>query len=364
VDTSLRFLLSRGINPDFAVSIDPQYWNFRHLDRAPAPKTRLIAESAVYPPCLRHSFGGSFLCESFFPLGRFIEKAVDPKGELGAGGSVATSAWDFVRLLGAEQVWIAGLDLSFPGLKTHFRGAAFEEKSHNESRRFFPVETWNFRALRDGQPFRAKRLGGGTVLTDKRLSLYASWFESQFSRFANVKNHCLSEEGLAISGLEASSASALLALPEHREEIDRLLEGVFAAVEGDFFSGNAASGRAETYESARKSLLKGLEELETLAEDAAESAGRAASRSKNGRLEEREREKILKKLDAANASIAQNAVKEIAGFLFPDTSGWEEEIAARDPLTRHLEYSARLYRSLAEASSFNLLKLNNIKPIV
>jgi hypothetical protein len=95
VDTSLRFLIHRGIDPDFVVSVDPQYWNFRHLDRVPAPNTRLIAESAVYPPCLRHGFKGTLLCGSLFPLGSFIETRVDPKGELGAGGSVATTTWDF-----------------------------------------------------------------------------------------------------------------------------------------------------------------------------------------------------------------------------------------------------------------------------
>ncbi|MDR0731798.1 MAG: DUF115 domain-containing protein, partial [Treponema sp.] len=90
VDTSLRFMLGRGLDPDFAVVVDPQYWNFRHLDRCAAARTWLIAESAVYPPVLRHRFRGTFLCRSQFPLGCFIEDRVDPKGALGAGGSVAT----------------------------------------------------------------------------------------------------------------------------------------------------------------------------------------------------------------------------------------------------------------------------------
>jgi hypothetical protein len=157
VDTSLRFLLRRGLAPDFTVSVDPQYWNFRHLDRCPAPETWLIAEPAVYPPALRHPFRGVFLCRSHFPLGRFIEDRVEPKGALGAGGSVATSAWDFARILGAPSVWIAGLDLSFPGLKTHFKGALFEGRSHGESGRFVPSETWGFRVLQDGEPFSRRR---------------------------------------------------------------------------------------------------------------------------------------------------------------------------------------------------------------
>jgi len=358
VDTSLRFFLSRSIDPDFVVSVDPQYWNFRHLDRVPAPKTHLIAESAVYPPVLRHRFGGVFLCGSFFPLGRFVEEKVDPKGDLGAGGSVATSAWDFARHLGAKNVWIAGLDLSFPELKTHFRGAAFEEKSHAESGRFCTAETWNFRVLRDGQPFPAKQQGGGTVLTDKRLSLYAAWFENCFSCFPEIKNYSLQAAGLAIPGLESASIREFLALPERREEINCLLGEVFASTKGDFL-GEKAKERVAQYENARKSLLDGLGRVKNLAEDTAESAETAARRSKQGRLEEKERERALKKLDAANKAITESAVKEIAGFLFPETGDWEAEIAAMtaDPLSRHLEFSARFYRALAEAAGYNLRTL-------
>ena len=356
VDTSLRFLLSRSVDPDFVVSIDPQFINYRHLDRVPAPKTWLIAESAVYPPVLRHPFGKIFLSGSFFPLGRFVEEKVDPKGDLGAGGSVATSAWDFVRLLGARKVWISGLDLSFPELRTHFRGAVFEEKSHSESRRFSPGETWNFRALRDGQPFRAKQQGGGTVLTDKRLSLYAAWFENRFSQFGDIKNYSLQAAGLAIPGLETAPVEELLAFPERREEINLLLDEVYAALERDFNSEEAKKLRAERYERARKALFGGLGDIKNLAEDAAESAETAARRSRQGRLGKDEQERALKKLDTANRAITESAVKEIAGFLFPETEDWEAEIAlvTPDPLARYLEFSARFYRALAEAAGYNL----------
>ena len=359
-DTSLRFLLARRIDPDFVVSVDPQYWNYRHLDRVPAPKTCLIAESAVYPPVLRHSFGAIFFCSSFFPLGRFIEDRVEPKGKLGAGGSVATSAWDFARLLGARQLWIAGLDLSFPRLRTHFRGAVFEEKSHTESGRFAPVETWNFRALRDGQPFLAKRQGGASVLTDKRLSLYASWFESRFSQYPEIKNYSLSAEGLAIPGLQTAAPEELLSLPGRREEINLLLGETYAAVERDFASEAAKADRAGKYESARTMLLKGLWEIKELAEDAAAGAAIAANRARQGRPGKEEQERALKKLDNANMNIAKSAVKEIAGFLFPETTEWDAEIAATtaDPLIMHLEFSARFYRALGEAAEFTCKNIN------
>jgi len=360
VDTSLRFLSSRGIKSDFVVSVDPQYWNFRHLDRVKVPETRLVTESAVYPSLFRHPFGGIFLCGSFFPLGRFIEGTVDPKGVIGSGGSVATSAWDFSRLLGAGTVWIAGLDLAFPERRTHFRGALFEEKSHSESCRFVTAETRNFRAFRDGQPFRAKRRGGGTILTDLRLSLYAAWFENRFRQFPEVKNHCFSEDGLEIKGLETGRVEEFLALPERREEIERLLAEAYASIGEEFGSEEAERLREEKYKSALSSLFKGLEMIRKTADEAAACAAGTLSRNRLGRLQDGEREKILKKLDEANRSIMKSAVKEIAGFIFPETRDWEGEIAASypnrtpDPFTRHLEFCSRFYRAMTESAAYNL----------
>jgi hypothetical protein len=356
VDTSLRFLIHRGIDPDFVVSVDPQYWNFRHFDRVPAPSTRLVAESAVYPPCLRHGFKGRLLCGSLFPLGRFIEDRVDPKGELGAGGSVATTAWDFARTLGAPAVWIAGLDLSFPDLKTHFRGALFEDRSLAEWARLRPGETQAFRSLRDGQPFRAKSSGGGGVLTDKRLSLYAAWFESRFSRFPKPVNYSLSSRGLAIGGLKPAAIGELLALPERREEIDSILEGVFTSLDKEFEGPLGKKARSEQYDGALSTLLEGLGEIKTLAENAAETAETALRRHIRSGLDAKERERVLQRLGAANKAIASSAVKDVAGFLFPDPKELERSVhsVSREGFGYHLEFSARFYRALAEAAGYTL----------
>ena len=355
VDTSLRFILGTGVQPDFVVSLDPQFWNYRHLDRTIAPETSLIAESAVYPPCLRHPFKNVFLCGSLFPLGRFIEERVDPKGEIGAGGSVATAAWDFARTLGTKTVWLAGLDLSFPNLKTHFRGAVFEEKSHSQSYRFIPGETWSVKALRDGGPFRAKNSAGGAVLTDQRLSLYAAWFENRFGMFNEIQNFILSGEGLAIKGLEIGKTEDLLALPQRRDEINSLKKKVFSEANEEFSPGIASQKRAERYEEAKKTLLSGLKDIKNTAEEAGKLAAAGIQNLRNNNFNAEDEKKLLKKLDNANKAITASSVKETAGFLFPDPDELEKTIPQnQNPLQRHLEYSASFYKALAEAAGYNL----------
>jgi hypothetical protein len=291
------------------------------------------------------SFARAFLCSSLFPLGRFIEDRLDPKGSLGAGGSVATTAWDFARTLGGSGIWIAGLDLSFPNLKTHFRGALFETRSLAESRRFNPAETWSVRALRDGHPFQAPSASGGEVLTDKRLSLYASWFENQFRRYPETKNYSLSPEGLHIPGFPVRPVEELLALPPRRAEINLLLAETFARIDAEFNSPAEREARAVRYKAACSDLLRGLETLKTLAAESADLAENALPK---------DRDRLLQRLGDANRRIQESEVKDVAGFLFPPIAELEANLKTTDPYERYLELSANLYRSLAETTEYHL----------
>jgi hypothetical protein len=358
VDTALRLLLQKGVDPDFALVVDPQYWNFRHLDRTQTPRTCLIAESAVYPPAFRQNFREKMLCGSLFPLGRFIEDRVDPKGELGAGGSVATTAWDFARNLGASAIWIAGLDLAFPDMKTHFKGAFFEERSLSESTRFVPAETRSVRALRDGLPFRAPAAGGGEVLTDRRLSLYAAWFENRFSLSPALRNYSLSPGGLAIPGLIPGSPEDLLALPLRRAEIRQTLEKAFSRLEQNFRSPEQTAARSARYNAARTALLEGLERITAAAREAAVLAEQALETSGKETRTAENMQQVLDKLDETNRFITTSEVKDVAGFLFPPIGELEKKLIEPDPLGRHLELSAGLYRALAEAAEYNLCVLS------
>jgi len=356
VDTSLRFLLRNGIDPDFTLVVDPQFWNSRHLDRCTSPRTRIIAESAVYPPVLRLPFS-MYLCGSQYPLGSFIEQRVDPKGILGAGGSVATSAWDFSRILGARQIWIAGLDLAFPGLKTHFRGAQFEEKALAESDRLNPAETWLLHALQNGIPFYAPSISGGQVLTDRRLSLYASWFENRFRQFPAIRNYSLSSGGIAIAGLEPAETETLLALPERRAEINQRLEAACSRIKTEFFEPEEAQRRGERYENAVNALSSGLRQIQTACEKGRKTAEQALLRDAGPAG----REKTLAALDEVNRCITGSAVKEIAGFLFPpeilaemgktgQSADTTAAASADDAFHAYLKSSIRLYQSLEESA--------------
>lgn len=225
VDTSLRACLRHGVDPDFVVTMDPQYWNARHLDWTSHSRAIMVTESSIYPSSLRRTAGPVVLCSSFFPLARWYETGLGLElGKLGAGGSVATSAWDLLRVLGCSESWIAGLDLSCPGGKTHFHGALFEEQVHQGSCRTNPAETGRFGYLYNDAVHAVATDDGRQVLTDQRMDLYTQWFENQVVLHAGRTMRRLGEGNRPIRGLERAKPDQLLAKPAVRDQIDAILD--------------------------------------------------------------------------------------------------------------------------------------------
>jgi hypothetical protein len=354
VDTALRFLKREGLSPDFAVSVDPQFWNFRHLDRCLPSKTILIAESAVYPGVLHERHGGAdFLCGSLYPLGSFIEARVGGKGRLGAGGSVASAAWDFAAALvcraAAPTVFIAGLDLAFPGFTTHYKGAFFEENAHVTANRFLPAESKSFHALRDGAPFFAKSADGNTVLTDKRLSLYASWFENRLENAKNYRNSRLSGGGLAINGLKTAHVDDILALPVCRSAITDRIEQVVGGILEKWNDDDAVKTRAERYKAAYFTLVDKLKESLHTTRSVLHCIN-AFKHSQNSTS----CGALLQTIDAANAALLESDVKSVAGFLLPAPVPPPPLDDGTDSIDGFLSITAKTYGDFAESLSFTL----------
>jgi hypothetical protein len=250
-DTALRFLLQNGVTPHFAVSTDAQFWNYLHIAGLPPSFLKnsiLVAESAVYPSALNAPFKSRFLFASLYPVAKAVETRVDPKGALGAGGSVATSAWDFARVIGASSIWAAGLDLSFPGYRTHYKGAVFEERMHAASTRFKPSETFSAEALRGGGLFYAVSADGGKTLTDKRLSLYAAWFENAVKNAPGLPAFRFAGQGLNLRGVNLCTPDMLLALPVIKRDINKTLASLSSDVERDFYAEEQVQVRTARFE--------------------------------------------------------------------------------------------------------------------
>lgn len=219
VDTALHACLKAGVEPDFIILADPQYYCSLHLEFLRSPSSVLLAEIAAYPSVLRFQCREIVLFTSLFPIGQYFEKQCGTKGQLLAGGSVTTSAWDFARLCDSRRIYIAGMDLGFPGMQTHIRGSKFEEKIHAASCRTKNAETDNASCLISASPYFASDYDGNKILTDKKMALYSWWFETHCTkaRDQGAETYSLTPQSQAIKGIERSSIEEFLKLPEIEE---------------------------------------------------------------------------------------------------------------------------------------------------
>jgi hypothetical protein len=290
-------------------------------------------------------------------LGRFIEDAIGSKGILGAGGSVATSAFDAACLLRHDKtlpVFIAGLDLSYPALKTHYKGAHFEERALNIQYRFHPAEYETFSALHSAAPFWTEDRAGGKVLTDKRLGLYARWFEYKFSEQKNLPFYELSPHGRAIPGLKTASIDAIYAHPVCRKEIDLCKEKIFTALDAAWTRHEAKTARAERFNTAQLLLINSLKEIRAAAEKSARLAQKALSEN----CSSAETAQIYKLFEITNQLAENSPVKNIIQFLSPDSTipkappnNYPDDLIE---FHRYLKSSLEIYDQLAEIADFHI----------
>ena len=343
VDTSMRAVLRAGVSPDFVVVVDPQYWNVRHLDGCSTEESILITESATYPAIFRRRFKTVYFGASLFPLGAALERDLGSFGKLGAGGSVATSAWDAARQMGCSPIFAAGLDLGYPGAGTHFKGGRFEEMQLHDADRFTPAETGNYRFVNDASPFLVESNSGGKVLTDRRLVIYKWWFENQLQMHTDIRCGNLSADGVRIEGMDYTPLADLLAYPVIGREA-RAIE-----MPGPNAGNSPAVKRKQLLEAAVSSLIDELESLHSLASRAYELTTMLHDRG--GTLNEA----VLENLNRIDLELLSHKAKDVAGFLVQDIA--QEILEETRTGTKAEEIkrkSMRMYENLKESAAYHI----------
>ena len=225
VETALHALLKCGIQPDFVILTDPQFWAYRHIAGLRAPKSVFITEVSAYPSVFRFECRNLLLCASQFPVGAFTQSKLRlTPGDLGTGGSVASSAWNFAYLAGAREIFVAGLDFAFPGKQTHIKGSSAEQTWHTLSSRLSSPDKFTAGALYSANATSARDYTGSPVLTDSRMKMFAWWFEARLAACPETKTYTLGPHGLAVPGINATSLESLLSRPSIKNSKESFLE--------------------------------------------------------------------------------------------------------------------------------------------
>lgn len=239
VETALHSLLRAGIQPDFIFLMDPQYWAYKHIAGLSAPDSILITELCTYPSVFRFSCKQILLSSSQFPVGQYFEKKLNYfPGDLGTGGSVASSAWNFAHYCGAKKIYLAGLDLGFPQKQTHIKGSSAEQTFHTVSNRIGTAEKSGISSLFSANAQAAKDYCGKEIITDNRMKMFAWWFESRIANCPDVSTYTFCTESLNIPGVSIADLNTFLqTTPIINTEKNLFLSGSkFTKIDSEKFS--------------------------------------------------------------------------------------------------------------------------------
>ena len=334
VDTALRACLRNGVEPDFVVLSDPQFYAYQHIQGLKSPSSILITETAAYPAVFRFVCKETILMSPFFQIGKFFENHVGKKGELSSGGSVSTTAWDFARLSGAKKIYFAGLDLGFPDFQTHIRGSTFEEKIHTISDRLNPAEKFGVASLFGANMEFSLDYSGRKILTDNRMKMFSWWFENKALEHEEIESFSFSERSLKIPGFKTARLDAFLSEKEKIPERNK------------FFSNFGKINRSETekkFVSAYNSLTEGLEKLY-------ECAKKGIATAENAMKDRLGQKNYLSQLEKIDSEIMASECKDIASLVFPTENQLDKIFSefqfSSDKTISSFQHSKIIYREL------------------
>jgi hypothetical protein len=219
VDTALDTLLGMGVTPDYVVTLDAQFHNLHDFTdvfsgKGESASMTLVADLACYTQIPRRWNGNIFFSASAFDraggdgyeLHPLVEKlkAVDETVEaLPCGGSVATTALELAVKMGADPIYVAGLDLAYTRLLTHAASSAPYHTRLRSSSRFDPLLTSMSRSIAARPLRQAQGVSGGPVLTDFVFLSYRHWIAERAEFRGRV--FTVAENGLEIPGIGRAS---------------------------------------------------------------------------------------------------------------------------------------------------------------
>lgn len=352
VDTAVPALERAGIPVDVAVITDPQYWNTRHLDSVTGGDALLVAEPATHPRTLRLWGGPVRMSASLFPLGAWLDERFARTLKLGAGGSVATSAWDLARVLGAPSIALAGADLGFPEYRTHCVGSFFEQRLTRTGHRLAPAEhgLWNY--LHGAHATLVPSAGGGTIPSDARMHVYRSWFGEQNRAYRGVSTVLLSPDSSAIPGIPAVDLDTWLQQWGRTDGVRRARRALAT------FLAAPVSPPVDP-ESVLTELRGSLIRIRDIASEGVDECRGILARIDG--LHPSELGPLLQRLDRIDAKIAAVAERDIAGFLAGPVL---DDIGAATPTTARaaVETAWALYDGLYGAAEYHLDLLRRTDP--
>jgi hypothetical protein len=186
VDTALPALMAEGIIPDVVVALEAQTANLQDFLPARDDSIALACDLSSHPSINRLFTGRLFFFSSRFAELRLFDRLARTgllPAPFPALGSVGVAAVHAGLRIGRAEVYLTGLDFSFPASRTHARGAPHHLAMLIGGSRTRPVGQDSFGSVAARALVQAPDKRGGRVATDRVLKSYRDTLQEE------VKEH-------------------------------------------------------------------------------------------------------------------------------------------------------------------------------
>ncbi len=176
-DTSLPFLLEKDILPDIVISIDCQQVSYHHFLKGMPQGIPLVIDLAS-PPILTRITDKIIFFSSNHPFSIFINRKWRRFPIIDTSvGNVSHAAVSLANTLGAEQIYLFGIDYSYPEGKAYTRGTYIYPYFRSMETRIKPLTTLLFQFIMRNKTISKISERGRIIYTTKPMSSYKTRLE-------------------------------------------------------------------------------------------------------------------------------------------------------------------------------------------
>ncbi|MCL2805539.1 MAG: DUF115 domain-containing protein [Treponema sp.] len=190
--SSILALSSYGITADIVIATDGGAWALRHiypLYRHIARQYDFASQSIIAAnlcaalPSQTKDTPFLLINDGSFWQSIIFNKLTFPSVIIPQKGTVSASALELAMQLSSGGIYLAGLDFSFSGIRTHVKPYAFDSLLFSSAIRFNPVYSGSF------SRFRLLKEGGS-------MNIYAAWFKEHIeNRVYSLTDHAFFKKG-------------------------------------------------------------------------------------------------------------------------------------------------------------------------
>jgi len=176
-DTSLPALLRYRITPDLVISIDCQLVSYHHFLQGMPDRSPLLLDLASPPVLTRLSQHSAFFTSSH-PLSLYLSARwrhlpyIDT-----SGGNVSHAAVSVAEFLGARQIYLLGIDFSYPEGKAYCRNTYLYPLFRSQESRLDPLESLFLSFILKNATIMKDRIQGALRYTTRPLIGYKERLE-------------------------------------------------------------------------------------------------------------------------------------------------------------------------------------------